>query len=546
MAFHDIANTPWVSDQGDGTYRNPVIHADYSDPDVVRVGEDFYLISSSFNCTPGLPILHSRDLVNWTIINHAIKNLPHSRYFDVQPGHGVWAPAIRHHDGRFWIVFPTPDEGILVTTAVDPRGEWSEPHLLLEGKGLIDPCPFWDDDGQAYIAYAYAGSRAGIRNKLHVRPMSPDATEVLGDGKIVVSIDECLPALEGPKWLKRNGWYYLSAPAGGVETGWQTIFRSRNVYGPYEEKVVLAQCGTPVNGPHQGALVDTPGGEWWFVHFQDVGLYGRIVHLQPVEWVDDWPLVGLDQDESGLGKPALTHFKPDVRGAKQVVVPQTSDDFQKKKLGLQWQWNSNHRDSWYSLAERPGKLRLFPQFVRKIDFSNAGNLLLQKFPAPEFVVVTELELPAGHDNLHAGLLVMGLDHCALDVQYTGDGYVLRLLANGEQQAELLLGKTDSVRLAVIVSQGGVCRFGALREDNSFYQTGPAFSARAGRWIGAKFGLYGLSPNALDMSGAADFSYCKVSSLAAFGAPENQEEPKDTIHISGVIAAISKSQPVPTT
>src|SRR5438067_1286255 len=175
---------PRTPDQGDGTYCNPILYADYSDPDVIRVGEDFYLIASSFNCTPGLPILHSRDLVNWTIINHALKNLPHPRYSDVQHGCGVWAPSIRHHAGKFWIVFPMPDEGLYVTTADDPAAKWSEPHLLLAGKGLIDPCPLWDDDGQAYLVHAYAKSRCGLKHMLCVRPMAPDASRLLGEGQI--------------------------------------------------------------------------------------------------------------------------------------------------------------------------------------------------------------------------------------------------------------------------------------------------------------------------------------------------------------------------
>jgi beta-xylosidase len=546
MSPNNSSVVPWVSDQGDGTYRNPIIHADYSDPDAIRVGDDFYLIASSFNCTPGLPILHSRDLVNWTIVNHAVKNLPHPRYDDVQPGHGVWAPSIRHHAGKFWIVFPMPDEGIYVTTATDPRGEWTEPFLLLEGKGLIDPCPFWDDDGQAYIAYAYAGSRAGIRNKLHVRPISPDLTRVLGEGEIVASIDENLPALEGPKWHKRNGWYYLSAPSGGVQMGWQVIFRSRNVYGPYEEKIVLAQGGTPVNGPHQGALVDTPDGEWWFIHFQDLDLYGRIVHLQPVRWVDDWPLIGVDQDPNGVGKPVLAHRKPAVRKTGPPALPQTSDNFQSGQLGLQWQWHSNHRDSWHSLIERPGKLRLLPQFVREGDFSKAGNLLLQKFPAREFAVKTELELPIGHDDLHAGLIVMGLEYCALDVQRTREGYKVCLLANSEPRGELAGIRGAAVRLCTVISNGGVCRFGVIRDDDSFYQIGPAFVARVGRWIGAKFGLYCLSPNALDLSGAADFSYCNVRSAAPFASSLEMMNPTTTNPQRGLDAMIPKQPPVPAT
>src|SRR5947208_514641 len=186
MADERIAHR-WLPDQGDGTYRNPILCADYSDPDVMRDGDDFYLVSSSFNCTPGLPILHSTDLVNWRIVNYALKNLPDPRGVFDKPRHGegVWAPAIRKHDGKFWIFFPMPDEGIYVSTADDPAGQWSEPRLLLEGKGMIDPCPLWDDDGKAYLVHAYARSRAGIKNILRVRPMAPDASKILGEGEIV-------------------------------------------------------------------------------------------------------------------------------------------------------------------------------------------------------------------------------------------------------------------------------------------------------------------------------------------------------------------------
>ncbi len=497
---------PWIPDQGDGTFWNPVLCADYSDPDVIRVGEDFYLVASSFHCTPGLPILHSQDLVNWTIINHAVKNLPHPRYRDVQPGAGVWAPAIRHHGGKFWIVFPMPDEGIYVTTADEPRGRWSEPHLLVAGKGLIDPCPLWDDDGQAYLVHAYAGSRAGIRNKLRVRPMTPDALRLTGDGKIVSKIPEHLPAFEGPKFHKRNGWYYISAPSGGVATGWQVILRSHNVYGPYEEKVVLAQRDTPVNGPHQGALVDTPSGEWWFVHFQDAGVYGRIVHLQPVRWEDDWPLVGVDQDAGGVGRPVQSRRKPVI--GKGVAVPQTTDEFDGPRLGLQWQWHSNHEETWYSLAERPGHLRLYPQVVLNNDFSRAGNLLLQKFPAREFSALTELDLPAGHAHLHAGLIVMGEEFCALDVQRDAQGYQVQLLTKTGSMANFT-SNSATLRLRVIVGEGGVCRFGVGRADGSFHILGPSFQARAGRWIGAKVGMYSATTDALKSIGHADFAFFTV-------------------------------------
>lgn len=346
---------PWIPDLGDGTYANPVIHADDSDPDVIRVGDDFWMTASSFQCTPGLPILHSKDLVNWTLVNHAIRQLPHSSYREVRPGCGVWAPAMRHHNGKFWIFFPMPDEGIFVTTAVDPSGEWAEPWCLEEAKGWIDPCPFWDDDGNAYLAHAYAMSRSGLKERIHLRPMSPDGRRLLGEGEELFHTPHHL-YLEGPKVHKLNGWYYILGPGGGVPTGWQVVFRSRNLWGPYEEKIVLEQGSTAINGPHQGALIDAPDGSWWFMHFQDCGPYGRMPHLQPVRWEDGWPLMGVDHDGNGVGEPVEVWRKP-VAGA-EVRVPATSDDFASPRLGQQWQWNANHEQDWFSLSERPGWLRL--------------------------------------------------------------------------------------------------------------------------------------------------------------------------------------------
>jgi hypothetical protein len=384
--------------------------------------------------------------------------------------------------------------------------------LLLKGKGLIDPCPLWDDDGRAHLVHAYANSRAGTRNKLHVRPMAPDASRLLGPGHIVWKIAPELPALEGPKFYKRNGWYYLFAPSGGVATGWQVVLRSREVYGPYQERVVLAQRGTPVNGPHQGALVDTPRGEWWFVHFQDADLYGRVVHLQPVRWDDDWPLIGVDQDDQGTGRPVQHHRKPEVGKRYGTAVPQTSDWFDGSRLGLQWQWHSNHEDGWYSLCERPGHLRLYPQFVLQGDFSQAGNLLLQKFPAREFTAETVVELPAGQPHVHAGLLVMGKEPAGLDVRHESGQYYVRLLCKGETLAQLA-GPAGPMRLRVTVGEGGVCRLGVVGEGG-FYILGPAFHARPGVWIGAKVGLYCLTPDVLNTAGHADFACFQVEGSPA--------------------------------
>ena len=272
----------WCPDNGDGTYQNPVLNADYSDPDVICVGDDYYLTASSFQCMPGLPVLHSRDLVNWTIIGYALQRqfpgeLP-------QHGNGVWAPSIRHHNGEFYIYWGDPDRGLMMVKTKNPAGPWEEPVCVIPGKGMIDTCPLWDDDGRCYLVNGWANSRAGFNSVLTVRELSADGTRPIGQPVIVFDGGNRDYTTEGPKFYKRDGWYWIMCPAGGVETGWQLAMRSKSPYGPYESKTVLRQGKTPVNGPHQGGWVRTSLGEDWFMHFQDKGPYGRVVHLQPIDW----------------------------------------------------------------------------------------------------------------------------------------------------------------------------------------------------------------------------------------------------------------------
>ena len=287
---------------GQGAYRNPVIFADYSDPDVIRVGSDFYLTSSSFESVPALPILHSRDLVHWRIINHAVRRLGPD--FDApQHGNGVWAPSLRFHDGWFYIFYGDPDRGIYMVRTRDIRGRWNQPVLIKEAKGWIDPCPLWDDDGNAYLVHAFANSRAGIKSVLHVNRMAPDGTALIDEGTLVFDGHANHPTIEGPKFYKRDGWYYIFAPAGGVPTGWQTVLRSRSPLGPYEDRIVMNQGRTSVNGPHQGGWVAAR--QWrQLVHaLSGSRRGGRVVHLQPMTWrADGWPVIGDDADGDGIGR----------------------------------------------------------------------------------------------------------------------------------------------------------------------------------------------------------------------------------------------------
>jgi len=498
---------PWQGDLGNGRYHNPIIYADYSDPDVIRHGDDFYMIASSFNCTPGLPILHSRDLVNWRLINHAVKNLPHPRYVNVQPGCGIWAPAIRHHAGKFWIFFPMPDEGIYVTTTTDPAGQWSEPHLLQAGKGLIDPCPLWDEDGKAYLVHAYAGSRAGIKHRLRVCPMTPDGSALLGEGQVVFHDEARHPTIEGPKFLKQDGWYYILAPAGGVATGWQVALRSRSIYGPYEDRIVLAQGRTAINGPHQGALVDTPRGEWWFIHFQDVGVYGRVVHMQPAGWKDGWPWMGKIGDGSA-GEPVADHPKPMLPVAHPVGPP-TSDEFTGSKLDLQWQWNANHSDDWCSLTVRPGWLRFFAQCNASVEFGQTPHLLLQKFPARSFAVETKLDMARAKMGNEAGLIIHGQEYASIAAERTRTGCRLLLRRRGRVM-ELQTTSQTTFRFQAAVLDGGVCQFAVAGDEGAYSLLPETFQATPGLWIGAKVGLYSM--HAKDSpAGSADFDYFRFTS-----------------------------------
>jgi len=504
----------WVPDNGDGTYTNPILHADYSDPDVVRVGDDYYMTASSFNCIPGLPILHSKDLVNWKIISYALaKQPPFETYDKVQHGNGVWAPSINYHNKEFYIYYPDPDFGIYMIKAKKAEGPWSEPILVKAGVGLIDPSPLWDNDGKAYLVHAFAGSRAQIKSLLVVCTMNPEGTVVNNDEVMVIDGHESEGTIEGPKFYKRNNYYYIFAPAGGVPTGWQTILRSKNVFGPYETKKVLEQGSTKINGPHQGAWVTTQTGEDWFFHFQDKGAYGRIVHLQPMKWINDWPVMGEDFDKNGIGEPVTTYKKPNVGKKYPIEVPATSDEFNEPKLGLQWQWQANKQTN-FGFPTSLGYLNLFCNTTTKNIF-NAPNLLLQKFPAEEFTATTKLTFNARLNGESTGLIIMGLDYSYLNFRNeNGKLYLNQKTGTFDQtvletETKPVLIDQNTIYLRVKISKGGICNFSYSLDDKNYQTIGKDFKAREGRWIGAKVGLFALGEIVKNDSGNVAVDWFRV-------------------------------------
>lgn len=507
----------WASDEGNGMYRNPVLHADYSDPDVCVVGEDYFLTASSFNCTPGLPILHSKDLVNWKIVNYALKKVePVEYYNEARHGKGVWAPSIRFHEGMYYIYWGDPDFGIFMVKTRDPYGEWDKPVLVKAGKGMIDPCPLWDDDGRVYLAHAWAGSRAKFNSVLTVCELNKEGTKVISDPVLVFDGNDGVNhTIEGAKFYKRNGFYYLFAPAGGVVSGWQLVMRSKNVYGPYEPRIVMAQGKTDINGPHQGGWVDTPAGESWFLHFQDKGAYGRVLHLNPMKWVNDWPVIGVDRDGDGCGDPVSRYRKPRTDKTYPIETPVESDEFDTRKLGLQWEWHANYQDV-FGFTTNMGYARIYGHELSSHfkNFWEVPNLLMQKFPAEEFTATAKLKVSAKDDGQLSGLIVMGWDYSWIGVEKQGEKFLLKqaICKDAEQgnleqvstlavlepskkfEAGLFPNFEREIYIRVRVGKEAYCRFSYSLDGKKFTEAGTLFKARQGKWIGAKVGMFSVTPH----------------------------------------------------
>ncbi len=515
------ASPPWTPDLGDGRYKNPVVHADYADPDAIRVGDDFYLVASSMHAVPGLPVLHSRDLIHWRILGHVLPFLtPRDHFSRVRHDEGAWAPAIRHHAGLFWVFYGDPDFGLYFATAADPAGPWSEPRLFLAGRGFIDPCPFWDETGALWVAHAFARSRAGVNNRIALLRVDADRARVVEDAGVIIDADLIpgMTILEGPKLYRRGGYFYVFAPANGVHTGEQFVFRARSLRGPWEHRVTLAEGATPVNGPHQGAWVDTPGGEHWFLHFQSLGAHGRVLHLQPMRWREDgWPEMGVEIDERGVGRPALAHRKPALPAVAERWHPQTSDDFSGPALSPAWQWQANPEPFWATFTARPGWLRLAAVSAGRDDtLYHSPNLLLQKFPAPAFVAEVKIDGSGLLEGERAGLVVFGRSY--VWVGLLREGGATRLVSRINRDAHLAGAKEREAWSGPAVPDGlsalrvevagdpPSCRFFAEVKAAGWMPAGEAFVAEPGRWVGARVGLFASGPACERNPGHADFAW----------------------------------------
>lgn len=483
------ADDRW-GDQGDGTFANPVLNADYSDPDVIRVGDKYYLTCSEFHFM-GMPILESDDMVNWKIIGQVFDSIDLPGYSTMEKyGSGSWAPALRYHDGKFWIYVCTPGEGLFMSRAENPEGPWSPLYNVKNVSGWEDPCPLWDDNGDAYLGRSQLGGGPIIIHK-----MSADGKTLLDEGRKVYEG----PTAEGTKLFKKDGYYYISIPEGGVGTGWQTVMRSKNIYGPYESKRVLEMGSTRVNGPHQGALVDTPDGEWWFYHFQSAGALGRVMHLQPVVWKDGFPEIGTDYDLNGVGEPMKICRKPATGKEVSPAAPQTSDNFDNGQLGIQWQFNHNPDRSRLSLDTRDGWLAIKPLKADKAR--NARNQLTQKMMGNHSRATVKLDFASMLAGDRAGLECLGNKFMTLGVYCNSSGDpILYIEDNGSVSSKKALKNVGQdhiyLRLDMNAADNKYQYYYSL-DGEKYVSVGNSFEMGDGDWKGARSGIYAYTTAADD-------------------------------------------------
>jgi beta-xylosidase len=414
-------------------------------------------------------------------------------------GGGVWAPAIRRHAGLFYVYFPTPGEGIFVSTAPAIDGPWSPPAAVIEERGLEDPCPFWDDDGSAWLIHSKVGAGPLILHR-----MSSDGMHVLDQGKVIIDDSQHFPFLEGPKLYKRNGTYYIFAPFGGVGTGSQAVFRSQNIYGPWENRVVLEEGSTKINGPHQGGYVETPDGQGWFIHFQASAAHGRIVHLEPVQWQDGWPVIGEPIQGSTTGEPVPFGPMPEDTTVTPLVRPQTSDEFTAAALGPQWEWNHNPDNTHWSLTDRTGYLRLMPMHAGGL--LDARNTLTESMQDNSFQLTIRIDLSAMRSGAHAGLAIFEKDASGLEVVQHGDRRELNYFHLPEKTPGIEL-PASVLQLRVSVHDDSANYFYSEDDGRTFRPLGSPTQIHSSWWKGPRPSLFAYTTDATE-PGAVDFDWVR--------------------------------------
>jgi beta-xylosidase len=500
------------SDNGDGTYTNPVISADFPDPDVILVDDVYYFVSTTMFIFPGVTILKSYDLVNWEYCSNAVPRFDFSPCYDLDGCHrysrGQWATSLKYNDGKFHLLFITLDEGGFYLTANKAEGPWKLKHLP---KGFYDPGLFFDDDGKIYVAHGY--------NDIKITEV--DTNLVAKSDDVLVFSGNIRRGLEGAHVYKINDYYYLYSTYGGLD-GFQAALRSKNIYGPYEQKVVIRDTTFGPNyGIHQGALIQTQSGEWWTMLFVDSGPFGRFPSLQPVTWKEDWPMVGVN------GKAIVTYKKPDVGKEYPVKMLPSSDEFDDTKLGMEWGWNHNPEPSKWSLEENPGHLRIHA--VKVVDsLPKARNTLTQRmFSYYSDSVLTVGTTKMSMDNMKegdvAGLAVFQDPYGYIAVKKRNGRKYIVMVENGATidsaeinassiyfRASALYGSGAAIYYGGEAVPGtGTVFFSYSHDNESFTKVGKAMQMafKLSVFTGNKFCLFNFPT--IETGGYVDFDWFRV-------------------------------------
>ena len=487
----------WTPDNGNGTFTNPLMWGDWPDPDIIRVGDEFYFISTSMHYVPGCPIAKSKDLVNWEMAGYAVSRYDEDPRYDLKGGNmylnGSWASTLRYHNGTFYAGFCTPsgfgtDEGhFSMCTAKDVKGPWTR---TIFKEYLYDPGLFFDDDGKVYVAHG--------QQKLYITELNSDARSVKVPQKEIYNNPK-YPYLEGSHLYKVNGKYYLLGSTGGTK-GREVCLRADNIYGPYESKVVINDDHTyPGNGLHQGGMVQLKDGSWWFIIMQDRGPIGRVPNLEPVTWIDGWPMLGKD------GKGVDTYKKPNTDGVQPIKVPATSDEFNTAKLGLQWQWNHNPDPQKWSLTEHKGYLRLKADSASKL--ADARNTLTQRVQGPYSEAMVEMEVNGMKDGDVAGFGVFQFPYAFVSIQQKGTQRAIVMVNNDTTITTLKFTGSRIWLKASVTHISFKASFAYSTDGKNFRPIGTELKMGLGLdWTANRFALFNYNTRRSGAGGYVDFNW----------------------------------------
>jgi beta-xylosidase len=492
----------WTPDNGNGTFTNPLMWGDWPDPDIIRVGDTFYFVSTSMHYVPGCPIATSKDLVNWKMAGYAVSRYDEDRRYDMKGGNmylrGSWASTLRYHDGTFYTGFCTPDHDaekghFSICTAKNIEGPWTR---TIFKEYLYDPGLFFDDDGKVYVAHG--------QQKLYITELNTDARSVKVPKKEIYDNPK-YPYLEGSHLYKVNGKYYILGSTGGTQ-GRQVCLRSDNIYGPYESKVVINDDHTyPGNGLHQGGMVQLKDGSWWFIIMQDRGPIGRVPNLEPVTWVDGWPIIGNN------GKGVDSCKKPNVGAVYTIMAPATSDEFNSPKLGLQWQWNHNPDPEKWSLVEHKGYLRLKAGKAKKL--ADARNTLTQRIQGPYSNGTVEMNVSGMKNGDVAGFGIFQFPYAFVSAQEKGAKKTIVMMNNDSTITSINFTGNTVWFKASVTDTDYMASFAYSIDGKNYQPIGNKLKMGLGLdWTANRFALFNYSITEDGIGGYVDFNWFHFASI----------------------------------